>query len=387
MVRMLLAVAFALMFLISACAAADPDLLRLDVSIVDTPATPLEQEMVLIELSGTYRPSITLHKLEQPEFRDMSWTQLGRDEWSNLAEDGLPARRFVRRYALFPQVAGTAEVPAFTHRLTILDRTGKRAEVAVKSAPLSFKVLRKPATGGWWIAARSLTLTDTSDRPLDTLGFGDIAIRTVSLEAKGINPESLPPQPTLTGAGVIAFPDPEERSVELTPEGPVSRVTWRWTVRLLAPDPQPLGAVAIPWFDTTARQMKSAVIPEVRVSLSGSLTANAQPALRKETTWPVSWTAALAGFGLGLAALLRGRRFRSRDEIVATLVRLLPDAELRAGRGGDLNALRRAARRLAPQPDAELAFHIAKLERALYGGKKSPPDFDRRRLAALLRRT
>ena len=71
----------------------------------------------------------------------------------------------------------------------------------------------------------------------------------------------LPSQPELREPWLITFTPPEERTVQLTPEGPVSTVVWVWYLRPITGAPGVIPQVDIPYFDTKDRTTKFVTVP------------------------------------------------------------------------------------------------------------------------------
>jgi hypothetical protein len=345
--------------------AVPPEDAYLEVSAAAMPRKPFEQEMVLLKINGFYAGPISLEKLEQPDFADFGWMNLGRDRWWDEMVGGRKLRRLERVVALFPKKPGRLEVGAFTHHLVLLGRDGKRFAHDVSSAPLAIEAARKPQNVTWWFPAQSVAMADTWDRPPDALAFGAVAIRTITLRAEGAAVEMLPPAPKMQGRGLIAFADPEERTIELTPEGPIAQATWRWTVRILSPDTGPLETEKIEWFDTRAAETRTIAFAPQRVALASAIAPPPAAERRVEAAWALP-AAMLAGLMLGLALLLPGWRLKRFPK----LSRILP------------NAASMALRRAASRGDAAGAWRAARLlrrgnetlDQAVFGGSGSTPD-------------
>ncbi|WP_407068124.1 hypothetical protein [Methylobacterium crusticola] len=342
-------------------------------------AAPYPREMVLLRIRGTYRAQIALEDLHQPSLPHFAWTQLGRDRWFRTTVQGQEARGFERTVAVFPQAAGRFVIDPFVHHLTVVDGGGRRA-VDVRSAPVPVEVGAWSGPGGpeaaepWWLPAPSVTVTDAWTPDPETLKVGEPARRTVTLEARGLTADALPPRPVLRTRGILTFAGPIERQTLVTPQGPVARATYQWDVRPGVPETVTLQAIKIPWFDTTARIMREAEIP-------ARLVGGRARAAEAEAPPPASpWRALLAGlaaFGLGLAGLhLVGRRAAPTDAGLRALAR--------AGRRGDARAVRAAVADLARidpalaarwREDPRAGPGLAALDRALFGpGGAPPPD-------------
>jgi hypothetical protein len=295
--------------------------------------------------------------------------------------------------AIFPQRSGLIEIPPFVHRLTFQTRSG-RTTMEMSTQPISIEARPKPAGDGWWLPARALHITDSWDRPADELGPGELANRTVTLEVHGVSPGLVPPAPAMRSPGIMSFSDPEERSHELTPEGPVSRVTWRWSVRSQTSTPAILEAVRIPWFDTKSREVREAVIAQQRVGLAGSGPLEPEEGSIIRDLGPLTLPLGLLiGLVVGLALLAPGLRFRSRAELAKLFRYFTPDptiAALRRGaRAGDARAVRAAAHSLIRRdreegrylsPGPEVVAGLTRLDRALFGPPDARPDVDLRTL-------
>lgn len=350
--------------------------------VVDTetlPEAPYEQEMVLITIRGFYPFTIALSELRHPSFRNFGWMQLGRDRWFEV--QGQQMRGFERTMAVFPQRAGKLTLEPFVHHLTLVTPDGRRIEHDFASAPVTMEIRPKPATAGWWLPVRGARATDHWDVPPDRLAPGQTAVRTVTLEADGIAPELLPPAPPMRAPNLIVFADPPERSTTLTQRGPVSRVTWRWTVKPATPRVSELETVTIPWFNTITRQPHEIVLAPQHVALAGSI---AEPKNRQELVRDLAAYALpaglLSGFLAGLALLLPGLRFKTRDELVKIVRRALPDGDVwtlrRAAWTGDAAQVRLIANRLIrrdreagrdPALGADVQSGLQMLDMHLYG--------------------
>lgn len=362
-------------------AALSPSGVRLEVVIEAPAGEPIEQEMILLSIRGAYdaRLNIALDALGQPELRNFGWTQLGRDRWGRGMIDGRQVRTFERRLAVFPHKRGILGFESFTHRLTLASGDGGRVLHEVRSAPVAITVQPKLPATGWWLPARNVRITDEWDRAPDRLVPGELAQRTVTLEAVGVAPQFLPPPPDMKGSGLIVFTDPEERSTRITPDGPVSRVRWRWTVRPASSASAELRPVTISWFDTGARQLRELRLPAQKV---GFATQTAQTAIESAPrsgelvghAAPLGWTVGLVG---GLVLLLSGRRFKPGSESRRHLSWVWPQpasrAFRRAMRRGDLMAVRRAATQWVRQleqtgrtPDRWLVALLQDLDQHLF---------------------
>jgi hypothetical protein len=364
-----------------------------DLALTVTPelngnASPFSREMVLLRIRGVYRPPILLEEVVQPSLANFSWTQLGRDLWSKTRlPDGQTAIAFERVVAVFPHRPGDFTIEPFIHRLTIND-AGTRTVVDVRSPPISLPVASwtKP-TGGpdakdpWWLPAADVTITDSWSPEPETLKIGESARRIVTIEAKGMIAEGLPPRPVMRTRGILTFAGPVTRETILTPGGPVARATYQWDVRPAIADVIPLDAIMIPWFDTDTRTMREAEIPARQIG--GGLPDRDTDLRPLDPASPaIVAVAGLAAFGLGLVLIGLGTGGSRPPHL--RLDRPVRQALARAAREGDATAFRSVlggAMQAEPElarawrADPAIAAGLDALDRAVYGtGGAAPPD-------------
>ncbi len=357
----------------------------LSVSLQLQAPEPYPNELVLLKVRGEYSVNLARESLEPPDLRGFAWMMLGSDDWFDETIDGRSLLVFERIMAIYPQRSGTLTIGAFTQKLTILDDAGQRYQGTVTSAPVTIQVARKPQGADWWLPARVLSLTDSWDHPPDQLEFGQTLRRSVTLEAVGVAPEFLPPMPRIGSPGVLAFADPEERSTELTWNGPISRVTWTWTVKLLRPTAGRLPAIGVPWFNTTTRQAEEVFIAAQEIAVGEAEPSPFQTVLQHMA--PAALTLGLAlGGCLGLSLLIPGHRLRNGRGLLRPWPRRergsLERAFRRAARRNDGAALRTGLHRLlraddqhsGRMPSAAEQICLSRLKAALYGPSAAALD-------------
>ena len=356
----------------------------LEVHVPRAGETVYETEMLLLSVRGYYAIPINREALNTPEIPGFAWMEMGFDHWRDVEVGGRQLRGFERRLALFPERPGTLEIPAFSHWLSVTEKGGGRAERVIQSEAIRLKVSPPPQQQGWWLPARDVIIEEQWDRLPDQLEFGQAAQRTVTLTALGASPEMLPPTPDLSTPGLHVFPHPEVRSRRLTEEGPVSTVTWRWTVTLLRPEAVVLNEVTISWFDTEARSFRKETLPRYRVALAEAI----DPIRGNMIGRLIIANAPFLGLPLGLLIggliLLWGRRLESWHIILA---KLQPSPEwrcrqaiYRAALRGDAAGVRSATYRLSQirtrpnSGDVSVSEAVSDLDLHLFGGAADSPS-------------
>ncbi|MFT3971972.1 MAG: hypothetical protein QM699_00385 [Amaricoccus sp.] len=337
---------------------------------------PVLGEMVLATLHGEYVGNVAKEELAVPPLPGWSWMQLGPPEWSDAMIGNRAVKVYEVRFAFFPQKAGRQEIGPITHHL-IFAGSGGRMAMDARSAPVVFDVAAPPppptvATGlrqPFWMPARAVRLTDDWDPAPDRIPPGGWARRTVTLEVAGLPPEALPSAPQMAAGNLFSFVDGEERSVERTPDGPVSRVVWRYRMQPQSTVPADLDNIPVPWFDTSARVWREEMLRGAEIAFAGtSLPKAPGPVARRAV--PVGLAlGALVGCAALLPRLGRGRggaggrvRRRLRAARVGLALRL---AEARR----DPVAARRALVALlaARGRDPSASGALARLDGTLFG--------------------
>ncbi|MFN3207474.1 MAG: hypothetical protein ACE369_00460 [Roseovarius sp.] len=255
-----------LLLLATPLAAQAPDTLKLELVLDPRDTAPLEGEMVLATIRGTYRETITNEELKLRSMTDFDWTRLGQDAWSDQRIDGRTARVFERRIAFYPKRAGNLEVLPIVHELEIIGNGGQREIVLVRSDPVRIEVGEKPAGADQsWFPVRALEVSDTWDADPAQLEDGQSVTRRVVIRALGATPEMMPQQPALREPWLITFTPPEERNFQVTAQGPVTTLVWVWKLRPITGEPGVLSQVSLPYFDTTSRTAKTATLPAATI--------------------------------------------------------------------------------------------------------------------------
>jgi hypothetical protein len=346
---------------------------------------PVVGEMIPVTIRGEYTRRIALETLTFPDSDDYDWMQLNRDAWRDERVDGRAVKVLERRIALFPRRAGSITIGPVTHHLTLIDGTnGGRETLDLRAEPLTVQVAPFPAESAP-LAARSLTVEDTLSTSPGKLQDGESLIRRVTLHAYGTLPHLLPPRPAIREPWLISFTAPEVRKMKPSPEGPETTIVWEWHLRPKTGEPGVLPPIDIPWFDTTARRMKTAEIPAVPFGYA-SFAANRAGADRLPgVQLAIACSLFAAGLLTGLAFALTGLSPRKGAEILKHLKRYSPIDPTRsalrsAARTGDLLALRAAAERYLARRRAlglpEQNDATKELDREIFAKRTLPSTFD-----------
>ncbi len=307
---------------------------------------PYVGEMILLRMRSFVRADIVLDEIQQPPLLNFSWQQLGRDKPISAMVDGFQVSGLERDLAIFPGTSGRLIIEPFVRHVTIVTNDNERVGADFSSKPVYVDVQNYTAINpadAWWLPAKSLTLAESWSQVPDEIKPGTLTRRTIVVEAAGLTADRLPPPPEMQAPGTIVFRGPVDRITTLTEDGPVARGTYVWDLRPTTSAPAKLPPVAVAWFDTEQRRMRSSAIPETWIADIGTLV---HPSHEKpKTLSPLSpgplaaglaglaWAATLAGF-LATSRRKPGRRALRRARALAAL--------RRAGRSDDAPGFTRA---------------------------------------------
>lgn len=330
--------------------ALDPSIGRVEVTLDLPKDKPYVGEMIMLRMRSFVRADVVLDEVRQPPMINFDVQQLGRDKPIQAMVDGFRVDGIERDLAIFPQQSGRLIIDPFIRHVTIVDADNERIEGEFVSKPIYVDVQNHTAIGpaaAWWLPAKSLTITDSWSPEADEIPRGTLSRRTITVEAVGLTADRLPPPPEMRAPGTIAFRGPVDRETTITEDGPVARGTYLWDLRPTTGPPARVPAIAIPWFDTGARRMREAAIPERWVAYIGTLVHTSHEKLQSLSylsAGPLAvglagfaWTAAVAAFLLTGRQKLAGRRLR-RSRVLSALRRAARFADERGFRNA-LSAL------------------------------------------------
>lgn len=330
---------------------------HMEVSVSTGGRTPYAQEMVLLRLRTIlYHDEATKQEFEQPPLENFSWVQLGPDRSYRTLLNGAPAVIFERSLALFPVKTGKLPIGSFIHHLMLVDSNNMRHEVELRSPPTFLNVAPWTARSGGpeesdWLPASQLSITDKWDPQPGRMTQGGIAHRTVTIEAKGITADRLPPVPEMRAPGAVIFGGTVDRSTQMTPAGPVARGVYHWNFALTTALPVTTGVIVIPWFDTKSRRVRDAVIPSRTMAFATAPRENSGQDTPRAGGAALAAASAMA-FASAMAILFIRR---DRDPLPVSIAE-----QWRLWR--DLKELRRAARSGDPNMARAAIYALAKLD-------------------------
>jgi hypothetical protein len=251
--------------------------------------------------------------------------KLGEDSQYQTTRGG---RDFIvreRRYAVFPQQAGTLTIGPVTFEAMVIPDRGFSRVQRFRSDVLELTV--QPAVapppelaGAAWLPAQRVTLTEQWSEPGTELPVGIPRTRTIGVEAIGLLETQLPDVLLESQAGIRQYADRPEMTREITADGLLSRRNVSYAVIAQTPGDVTLSGVQLPWFNVTTQRWEVAELPPLPLRITpgadvAAATPAAEPAApppvvaRERSLWP--WISGALGLAW-IATVVLWWRSRSR---------------------------------------------------------------------------
>jgi hypothetical protein len=292
------------------------------------PSTAYAQSQVIFTLRLFVGVATGRATLTQPDVTggEAIVEKLGEDTQYQTERGG---RNFLvreRRYAIFPQAAGTLTIgPATFEAMVIPDRGFSRVQ-RFRSGSLDVAV--QPAVppppelaGAAWLPARRVALRERWNDDSSELPVGIPRTRELTIEADGVLETQLPDVTLTQLPGIRQYADQPELVRELAPDGFKAQRRVAMAVIAQTPGDVTLPRIELPWFNVVTRSWEVASLPErtLRVTPSSEMPPASPPAEATTSAAPAAapsgnlWPGLSAALGLGWLAtgLLWWRSARS----------------------------------------------------------------------------
>ena len=260
------------------------------------------QEQLLFAIRLYY----TINGIRNPQFTELEIPDtviqlIGSPNQYEKLIDGVRYGVYEKRYVIFPQRSGSLEIPDILFRGEVTDgssnfvfRNLNTRRVTAFTEGLSIAVLERPEIArdsDFWLPLRQLSLEESWQGPVGNLRVGDTLVRTISMQAEGLDGAMLPPLAELTLDRANVYPEPSEIERIFVDGSIVGTRVERSSIVATEAGVLAIPEVVIPWWNVDADQQEFATIPAVTLEVAA--VAGAMPA---EQT--------IAGAGEDLAALL-----------------------------------------------------------------------------------
>jgi hypothetical protein len=266
--------------------------------------------------------------------------KLGEDSRYQTTRGGRDFVVLERRYAVFPQQAGTMTIGPVTFEAMVIPDRGFSRVQRFRSDVIEITVqpaVAPPAelAGAAWLPAQRVTLTEDWGAGGEELAVGIPRTRTIAIEGLGLLETQLPDLTLEQLPGIRQYADRPELTRSITPEGFLSRRLVSFAVIAQSPGEVALGGVRLPWWNVSEQRWEVAELPPrtLRVAPSAeeappepaAMSSGAAPSSRSpRSVWPIvsavlalSWVATMVAW------------WRARARRASTPATTVPAAERR----------------------------------------------------------
>jgi hypothetical protein len=267
--------------------------------------------------------------------------KLGEDGTYQTTRGGRTFSVRERRYAIFPQQAGSLTVGPATFEAMVIPDRGFSRVARFRSDALTFEVqpaVPPPASmaNAAWLPAQNITLSEAWSDDADELPVGTPRTHRVVLEATGLLETQLPEVQPPAQPGIRQYASQPELTREITSAGFRTRRSVSLTVIAQTPGEVTLAPVRVPWFNVGEQRWEVAELPSrtLRVTPSGepppveAAPAEAVSAAPQSAPEQGVWTYVSAGLALAWLATM-GLWWRSRRAATAARARSAPQQDAR----------------------------------------------------------
>ncbi|SFD52458.1 BatD family protein [Pseudoalteromonas denitrificans] len=238
--------------------------------------TSLTPHTLFVQQAGVYNVKLYLAKelsegsLTTPELEDAKISQLGKQVESNEIINGKRYLVVSRDYLVQPQKSGafTIAAPVFNGRIRQNYRSISASAIG-EDTQLTVKPIVDNYQGNW-LPSELVTLHEEFQPDSQSFEVGTPITRTITLTAVGITKEQLPEIKLENIAGIKSYPDQAENKNAVRDGRIVSQRIESFALLPQKPGTYTLPEVKVPWFNTVINKMEYAVLPQKRITVTGS---------------------------------------------------------------------------------------------------------------------
>ncbi len=262
-------------------------------------------------------------------------TPVGQDKEKMSIQNGKKVRLIERTYRLVPQEAGNLKIePAIFNGEIAYQRPQRKTHqplfgflsgddffqdfmattrpIQIVSNPVELKVKPQPKDWmGWWLPSTDVQLNVSYQQP-DDLKVGDAVQGELTLTAMDVDANDMPVVKVPSKADFRIYPEPEERTTQMTSNGHVKGIVkTKFSVVPLKDGMMEIPEIQVPWFNTKTQHKEIATIEAypLKVMPSEVVPAVLEPAIPVHQVQNIAaphpvedhfWSGIFLGLGIGM---------------------------------------------------------------------------------------
>jgi len=281
------------------------------------------QEQLLFSVRLYY----TINGIRNPQFTELeipdTVTQLiGSPNQYETLIDGVRYGVYEKRYVIFPQRSGSLAIPDILFRGEVTDgssnfvfRNLNTRRVTAFTEGMTVEVKERPESARdseYWLPLRSLALEESWTGPTDDPHIGDTLVRTIAIQAEGLDGAVLPPLTDVAIPGANIYPEPSEIERVFVDGSIVGTRIERKSIVAIESGPLEIPEIVIPWWNVETDRQEVAIIPATTLAWNTSSRACSSssstglrymfPALLIRASSPPPWVTAASIMAVRSAA-------------------------------------------------------------------------------------
>jgi hypothetical protein len=175
-----------------------------------------------------------------------------------------------QRYAVFPQKSGILKIisPSFT--ALVYEFNPQRLKVQDKERDIQVQPIPQPYSGGLWLPAKEVTLSERYENLNQNLNQGSTLVRTIALEGVGI-PAQLLPNLSFQGADEFSvYPEKGTDRNQVRQGELIGATEFKVTYLFNKAGKVILPEVRVPWFNTQTGKEEVAILAPRSINITAS---------------------------------------------------------------------------------------------------------------------
>ncbi|MFL1406266.1 protein BatD [Marinobacter sp. M1N3S26] len=232
------------------------------------------QQELRLTVKLYYTNQVIQGQLTDPEHPDAVIEKLGEQKQYRERVDGESYRVVERNYVIFPQKPGRLQLPPLDFQGTARHSRGHHYRISDSAVlfPVNVKDVPAEFSGGTWLPATDLSISDRGLERTGPVTPGDNLTRTLTLTARGLPATTLPSLDIRYPDALRSYPEPEQRESSATADGVLGEL--QQTVALVPVSAEggdiTLPEVRIPWWDVNEDRERVAVLPARTIELAAT---------------------------------------------------------------------------------------------------------------------
>jgi hypothetical protein len=234
------------------------------------------------QLLFTIRLYYTINGIRNPIFTDLEMPDtviqmIGTPNQYEKLVDGVRYGVYEKQYALFPQRSGTLEIPDIMFRGEVTDgssnyvfRNLNTRTITSYAEGYTVVVREKPANypvDALWLPASNISIRESWDNDFSNVRVGDALMRTIEIEANGLDGAALPPIELPAINTVNTYPEQPEINRSYVGGNIVGERTQMNSMVVTEIGTIRVPGISLPWFDIDTEEIKYATIEDTAISV------------------------------------------------------------------------------------------------------------------------